>query len=254
MQRLQRRIRQSPTSEQRDSSPDLQRMQLDLLKEMNQAVRSLQGLIRSWAIPIPFELAFRIQTNRAGADGSCHRSLKRPRVYSIDESRQTTSVDQCCWHVGYREGRSLRWLKPRVRQRTLQQRQKWTSRLRSLLKDLKARGLLKDTGRTEAAVPVEHRQLRGGDRTRSQSSRATMWMAGSGVGQLRVRSYGRLQLLCAGEQDALHDLHATMPARHGPQKLALAAMADGGYRDGCLWRSCDGIISNYFGELKADPY
>ena len=200
---------------------DLQRIQLDLLKDMNEdqlkhfgVDPQLEGRIQA------FELAFRMQTVAPEIMDLSTESKITKDLYGIDEKPTDNFGRQCLL--------ARRFVEKGVRFVQVSHSYKWDQHgdlrnghtnnakevdkpIAGLLKDLKARGLLKDTlvvwggefGRTPTA--------QGGDGRDHNPHGFTMWMAGGGVKPGTV--YGSTDDYGYYAQDNkmhIHDLHATM--------------------------------------------
>ena len=204
-----------------ESPADLQRMQLDLLKDMNQdqlkhfgADPQLEGRIQA------FELAFRMQTEAPELMDISTESKATRDLYGIDE-KATDNFGRQCLLARRLSEKGVRFIQ-------VSHSYKWDQHgdlrnghsanakevdkpIAGLLKDLKARGLLKDTlvvwggefGRTPTA--------QGGDGRDHNPHGFTMWMAGGGVKPGFV--YGATDdygFYAVENKMHIHDLHATM--------------------------------------------
>jgi hypothetical protein len=198
-----------------------QRMELDLLREMNsdQLARTgpdqaLEGRIQA------FELAFRMQTAAPELQDVADETASTQQLYGLDDPRTQNFGRQCLMARRFTE-RGVRFVQ-------VTHSYKWDQHgglkkdhatnaaevdrpIAGLLKDLKARGLLNETlvlwggefGRTPTAQ---------GDDGRDHNPHGyTMWMAGGGVkpgfayGATDDYGYYAVQ-----GKVHLHDLHATM--------------------------------------------
>ncbi|MDF2440280.1 MAG: hypothetical protein JWN98_1264 [Abditibacteriota bacterium] len=204
-----------------ETSADLQRMQLDLLKDMNEdQLRhfghdpNLEGRIQS------FELAFRMQSEGPNLMDISKESKAMRDSYGIDEKPTDDFGRQCLL--------ARRFSEKGVRFVQVTHSYKWDQHgdlknghtnnarevdkpIAGLLKDLKARGLLEDTlvlwggefGRTPTA--------QGNDGRDHNPNGFTMWMAGGGIkpgtiyGATDDYGYHAVQ-----DKMHVHDLHATM--------------------------------------------
>jgi hypothetical protein len=200
---------------------DLQRMQLDLLKGMNQdQIRHmgpdprLEGQINA------FELAFRMQTEAPELLDLTHETKATRDLYGIDEKPTDNFGRQCLLARRFSE-RGVRFVQ-------VSHSYKWDQHgdlrnghtrnaaevdkpIAGLLQDLKARGLLKDTlvlwggefGRTPTAQ---------GDDGRDHNPHGfTVWMAGGGVKPGTI--YGATDdygYYAVEDKMHMHDLHATI--------------------------------------------
>jgi hypothetical protein len=204
-----------------DAGKDLQRLQLDLLKDMDDDTLKhfghdpvLEGRIQS------FELAFRMQTEAPEIMDLSKESKATRDLYGIDVEPTDNFGRQCLL--------ARRFIEKGVRFVQVSHSYKWDQHgnlkndheknarevdkaIAGLLKDLKARGLLDDTlvlwggefGRTPTA--------QGGDGRDHNPHGYTMWMAGGGVRPGFV--YGATDdfgWFAAEDKMHLHDLHATL--------------------------------------------
>jgi hypothetical protein len=200
---------------------DLQRMQLDLLKEMNEdqlkhfgVDPQLEGRIQA------FELAFRMQTETPELMDLSKESKATLELYGINEQPTDNFGRQCLL--------ARRFIEKDVRFVQVTHSYKWDQHgdlrnghgnnakevdkpIAGLLKDLKARGLLEDTlvwwggefGRTPTAQ---------GDDGRDHNPHGfSMWLAGGGVKPGTV--YGATDdygYYAVENKVHIHDLHATI--------------------------------------------
>jgi Protein of unknown function (DUF1501) len=203
------------------SPPNSQRLELDLLGEINreQLARSgpdqaLEGRIQA------FELAFRMQTAAPELQDVASETASTQRLYGLDEERTQNFGRQCLM--------ARRFVERGVRFVQVSHSYKWDQHgnlkkdhatnaaevdrpIAGLLADLKARGLLDETlvlwggefGRTPTAQ---------GDDGRDHNPHGyTMWLAGGGVkagfSHGATDDYGYYSIQ---NKVHLHDLHATM--------------------------------------------
>jgi len=204
-----------------ETPADLQRMQLDLLKDMNQdqlkhfgADPQMEGRIQA------FELAFRMQTEAPELMDISTESKATRDLYGIDD-KMTDNFGRQCLLARRLSEKGVRFIQ-------VSHSYKWDQHgdlrnghsanakevdkpIAGLLKDLKARGLLKDTlviwggefGRTPTA--------QGNDGRDHNPHGFTMWMAGGGVRPGTV--YGATDdygWYAVENKMHIHDMHATM--------------------------------------------
>ena len=204
-----------------ETGRDAQRMQLDMLKDMNEEQLKhfghdpqLEGRIQS------FELAFRMQTEAPDLMDISKESKATLDLYGIGENPTDNFGRQCLLARRFSE-RGVRFIQ-------VSHSYKWDQHgdlknghtanahevdkpIAGLLKDLKARGLLKDTlvlwggefGRTPTA--------QGNDGRDHNPHGYTMWLAGGGVKPGTV--YGATDdygWYAVENKMHVHDLHATM--------------------------------------------
>lgn len=211
-------------------TPAEQRMQLDLLAEMNRdhlqnvgANRALEGRLDS------FELAFRMQMAMPEAQDISGESEATRKLYGMDDRVTANFGHQCLLARRFAE-RGVRFIQVTHSDSEVQWDQHGDLRkghaknaaevdkpIAGLLKDLKATGLLQDTlviwggefGRTPAA--------QGGRDGRDHNPEGfTMWMAGGGV--KAGTAYGATDdygWYATENKMHLHDLHATLLALLG---------------------------------------
>jgi hypothetical protein len=204
-----------------ETPQDLQRMQLDMLKKINGEHLAhfgpdpnLEGRIQS------FELAFRMQTETPDLMDLSKESKATRDLYGIGESPTDNFGRQCLLARRFSE-RGVRFVQ-------VSHSYKWDQHgdlrnghgnnakevdkpIAGLLKDLKARGLLKDTlvlwggefGRTPTA--------QGNDGRDHNPHAFTMWLAGGGTKPGFVYGSSDDYGYFAQENKChIHDLHATM--------------------------------------------
>jgi hypothetical protein len=204
-----------------DLAPDLQKMQLDLLRDMNQDQikhfgidPQLEGRIQS------FELAFRMQVEAPELMDISNETKETRDLYGIDERPTDNFGRQCLLARRFAEKgvrfiqvtHSYKWDQHGdLRNGHTNNAREVDKPIAGLLKDLKARGLLKDTlvlfggefGRTPTA--------QGGDGRDHNPHGYTMWMAGGGAKPGTV--YGATDdygYYAVENKVHLHDLHATL--------------------------------------------
>jgi len=204
-----------------ETATDLQRMQLDMLKDMNEEQLrhfghdpNLEGRIQS------FELAFRMQAEGPGLMDISQESKATLDLYGIGQKPTDNFGRQCLL--------ARRFSEKGVRFVQVTHSYKWDQHgdlknghtrnaaevdkpIAGLLQDLKAHGLLEDTlvlwggefGRTPTA--------QGGDGRDHNPNGFTMWMAGGGVKPGTI--YGATDdygYYAVQDKMHIHDLHATM--------------------------------------------
>lgn len=204
--------------------PDLQRLQLDLLKSMNREQMEhfgaanhdpqLEGRINA------FELAFRMQTEAPELMDLSKESKATLDLYGIGEKPTDNFGRQCLLARRFSEkgvrfvqvSHSYKWDQHGELKKGHEQNAREVDKpIAGLLKDLKARGLLKDTlvlwggefGRTPTA--------QGNDGRDHNPHGFTMWMAGGGVKPGFV--YGATDdwgYYAQEDPMHMHDLHATL--------------------------------------------
>jgi hypothetical protein len=207
--------------------PDLQRMELDLLREMNERQiagtgpdAALEGRIES------FELAFRMQTTAPELQDIDLESEATRRLYGLDDPRTANFGRQCLMARRFAEAgvrfvqatHSYKWDQHSDLTRDHSRNAAEVDKpIAGLLTDLKARGLLDDTlvlwGGEFGRTPVT--ELNGDGRDHNPEG-YTMWLAGGGVKP--GISFGETDdygYFAAKDKVHVHDLHATMLALLG---------------------------------------
>jgi hypothetical protein len=208
----------------RHPSPRLQRMQLDLLSEMNRdhldengPSQELEGRIQS------YELAFRMQSAMPEIQDISGETPETLRLYGVDEAVTENFGRQCLMARRFAE-RGVRFIQVTHSDAHVQWDQHSELKkghtknalevdkpIAGLLADLKRRGLLHDTlvlwggefGRTPTAQGTDGRD--------HNPEGFTMWLAGGGVkagtkyGATDEYGYYALQ-----DKMHIHDLHATL--------------------------------------------
>lgn len=211
-----------PYIENAEKQPrDLQRLELDLLREMNTERLAqtgpdlaLEGRINS------FELAFRMQSAAPELQEISDESEATQKAYGLDNPATKHFGRQCLMARRFVERgvrfvqctHSYKWdqhggLKVDLARNALEVDQP----IAALLQDLKTRGLLQDTlvlwGGEFGRTPV----AQGGDGRDHNPQGYTMWLAGGGVKP--GITYGKTDdygYFAVENKIHLHDLHATM--------------------------------------------
>ena len=205
-----------------DVSREIQRQQLDFVQDLNREhlARSggddqIEGVIES------YELAFRMQTEAPEVMDLAQESKETLEMYGVDRARTDNFARQCLL--------ARRFVEKGVRFVQLNHGFQWDSHqnlktqhannaleidqpIAALLRDLKARGLLKDTlvvwggefGRTPAGQG-------GADGRDHNPNGFTIWMAGGGVkGGLSYGETDEYGFQAVTNKVHMHDLHATV--------------------------------------------
>ena len=209
-----------------DLSPSMQRMQLDLMQEMNKHHLAQSGPENSLESRIQsFELAFRMQTEMPVAQDISDESPSTLAMYGLDNEVTEDFGRQCLLARRFAE-RGVRFIQVTHSDSIVQWDQHGGLRaghtknaaevdkpIAGLLKDLKQRGLLEDTlvlwggefGRTPTC------EGKGNDGRDHNPEGFTMWMAGGGV--KTGLSYGATDeygYYSVENKMHIHDLHATL--------------------------------------------
>lgn len=204
-----------------ETGHDLQRTQLDLLKDMNEEQLrhfghdpQLEGRIQS------FELAFRMQTEGPDLMDISKETKATRDLYGIDEKPTDNFGRQCLLARRFSEKgvrfvqatHSYKWDQHSdLKNGHTNNAHEVDKPIAGLLKDLKARGMLDETlvlwggefGRTPTA--------QGNDGRDHNPNGFTMWMAGGGVKPGTI--YGATDdygYYAVQDKMHIHDLHATM--------------------------------------------
>jgi hypothetical protein len=203
---------------------DLQRRQLDLLAEINREHltrtgpdRALEGRIDS------FELAFRMQRAMPEVEDVSKESEATKKLYGMDDPVTANFGRQCLLARRFAE-RGVRFVQVTHSDSMVQWDQHGNLKkgheknarevdrpIAGLLKDLKARGLLRDTlvlwGGEFGRTPT----VEGSDGRDHNPEGFTMWLAGGGVkGGLRHGATDDYGYFAAEDKVHIHDLHATL--------------------------------------------
>lgn len=205
-----------------DGTPrDLQRQELDLLKDMNEENFKARGPDSTLESRInSFELAFRLQTTAPDLQDLSRESESMQKLYGLDDPVTANFGRQCLMARRFAEQgvrfvqatHSYKWdqhgnLKADHSKNALEVDRP----IAGLLTDLKSRGLLDDTlvlwGGEFGRTPVAQ-----GDDGRDHNPQGyTMWLAGGGVKAGLV--YGKTDdygYYAVENKVHLHDLHATI--------------------------------------------
>jgi hypothetical protein len=200
---------------------NIQRVEIDFIQSLNRKQleltgpdHSLEGRIES------FELAFRMQTEAPGLQDLSSESEATKKLYGLDNPITEDFGRQCLMARRFSEkgvrfvqvSHTYKWDQHENLKRDHEQNAAEVDRpIAGLLKDLKSRGLLKDTlvlwggefGRTPTA--------QGSDGRDHNPEAFTMWMAGGGVKP--GLSYGATDdygYYSVADKVHFHDLHATI--------------------------------------------
>ncbi len=202
-------------------SPELQRYELDMLQEMNRRHAftreydpELEGRIQA------FELAFRMQTVAPEALDLSKESEATKKLYGLDREETFDFGWQCLMARRFAE-RGVRFIQCSHSYKWDQHSELYRLHTKNarevdipiagLLKDLKSRGMLKDTlvlwGAEFGRTPV----AQGGDGRDHNPYGYTMWMAGGGVkGGFAYGATDEFGYYAVQDRMHLHDLHATI--------------------------------------------
>lgn len=225
---------QIPFIKNADETPlDLQRMELDLLREMNQRQLAETGPDAALEARInSFELAFRMQMTAPELQDISRESEATKKLYGLDDPVTANFGRQCLMARRFAEGgvrfvqatHSYKWDQHSELTRDHAKNAREVDRpIAGLLTDLKARGLLDDTlvlwGGEFGRTPVT--ELNGDGRDHNPEG-YTVWLAGGGVKP--GFSYGATDdygYFAATDKVHVHDLHATMLALLGLEHTKL---------------------------------
>ncbi len=204
--------------------PEVQRLQLDRLAEMNREhlqnagpEPSLEARIQS------FELAFRMQRQMPEAEDIASETEATRRLYGLDDPVTANFGRQCLLARRFAE-RGVRFIQvthsdafvqwdqhSNLRQGHAKNAREVDQPIAALLHDLKARGLLEDTlvwwGGEFGRTPT----VEGNDGRDHNPEGFTMWLAGGGVkGGYHHGSTDDYGWYAAEDKVHIHDLHATI--------------------------------------------
>jgi hypothetical protein len=202
----------------------MQRLQLELLAQANRAHQQQSGPEASLEARInSFELAFRMQTEMPQVEDLSQESEATKRLYGLDNPT-TVNFGRMCLLARRFSERGVRFVQVTHSDSNVQWDQHSDLKngheknarevdlpIAGLLKDLKSRGLLKDTlvwwggefGRTPVAESGNGRD--------HNPEGFTMWLAGGGVkGGLRYGATDDYGYYAAIDKVHIHDLHATI--------------------------------------------
>ncbi|MAV34280.1 MAG: sulfatase [Planctomycetaceae bacterium] len=213
---------QIPFIKNADGTPrDLQRLELDLVRTMNQRRLRETGPDKSLEARInSFELAFRMQSTAPQLQDISGESEATLRLYGVDSGTTRNFGQQCLM--------ARRFVEQGVRFIQCTHSYKWDQHgglkagheknalevdkpIAGLLQDLKQRGLLDETlvlwGGEFGRTPV----AQGNDGRDHNPQGYTMWLAGGGVrGGLTYGATDDYGYFAAVNKVHLHDLHATI--------------------------------------------
>ncbi len=200
---------------------DLQRMELDLVRELNQERLATTGPDSELEARInSFELAFQMQTAAPELQSIAEESAATQKMYGLDQDVTRNFGRQCLMARRFAErgvrfvqvSHSYKWdqhgdLKASHGRNSLEVDQP----IAALLTDLKQRGLLADTlvlwGGEFGRTPV----AQGNDGRDHNPQGYTMWLAGGGIKPgIRWGSTDDYGYYAVEDKMHLHDLHATM--------------------------------------------
>jgi hypothetical protein len=205
-------------------TPELQKLQLEHLKSINQEHRLSSGAEASLDARIQsFELAWRMQSDIPKVEDLSNESESTLKLYGMDDPVTANFGRMCLMARRFAEA-GVRFIQVTHNDNKVQWDQHSDLKngheknarevdlpIAGLLKDLKARGLLEDTliwwgsefGRTPTAESADGRD--------HNPEGFTMWLAGGGVkGGLRYGSTDDYGYFATENKVHIHDLHATM--------------------------------------------
>ena len=216
--------------EPRETTPEHQQGKLSLLRKLNQGVLERFGAVSEVEATISnYELAFRMQAEVPGLLDLSGESAAVKQLYGLDEPDTEEFGRQCLLarRMIERGVRFIELLTPKCpidrwdQHARLEDGHRLNARatdqpIAALLKDLKARGLLKDTlvvwggefGRTPTAQFHADPDATGRDHN---PFGFTMWMAGGGVkGGMTYGATDEYGYFAVENKVHVHDLHATI--------------------------------------------
>jgi hypothetical protein len=200
---------------------DLQRMELDLLQELNQQQLGQSGPDPALEARISsFELAFRLQTAAPELQDIGDETPATRRAYGLDDPVTRNFGQQCLMARRFAE-RGVRFVQcthsykwdqhDGLKRDHARNAAEVDQPIAALLTDLKQRGLLQDTvvlwGGEFGRTPV----AQGQDGRDHNPQGYTMWMAGGGVkGGIRYGATDEYGYYAVSDKVHLHDLHASI--------------------------------------------
>ncbi|MFP6611097.1 MAG: DUF1501 domain-containing protein [Pirellulales bacterium] len=211
-----------PFIKSHDGTPrDLQRLELDLIREMNQQALAKRGPDSVLEARIhSFELAFRMQSTAPQLQDVSEETEQIHRLYGLDDGTTRNFGRQCLMARRFAE-RGVRFIQcthsykwdqhGNLYKGHAQNAKEVDKPIAGLLRDLKQRDLLKDTlvlwGGEFGRTPV----AQGKDGRDHNPQGYTMWLAGGGVkGGIRYGATDDYGYFAVEDKVHLHDLHATM--------------------------------------------
>ncbi len=215
--------------------PNLQRVQLDLLQEINQEHLEHSGMHADLEARMrSFELAFRMQMAMPEVEDLSQETEATRRLYGLDEAVTENFGRQCLLARRFAE-RGVRFIQVTHSDNNVQWDQHADLRnghtknalevdrpIAGLLTDLRQRGLLDDTlvlwGGEFGRTPT----MEGKDGRDHNPEGFTMWMAGGGVKQgFRYGATDEYGYYAVENKLHVHDLHATLLHLMGLDHLRL---------------------------------
>jgi hypothetical protein len=208
---------------------DLQRMQLDLLKSMNQRHQQTAGADLSLEARInSFELAYRMQTEAPAVMDLAKETPETLKLYGVGEEPTDNFGRQCLLARRFAEAgvrfiqvsHSYKWDQHgNLKNDHAKNAKEVDKPIAGLLRDLKARGLLKDTlvwwGGEFGRTPTSQGTGDGAGRDHNPHA-FTMWLAGGGVkGGFAYGATDDYGYYAVENKVHMHDLHATILALMG---------------------------------------
>lgn len=203
-------------------SRELQRQQLNFVQELNREhlARSsdddqIESVIES------YELAFRMQTEAPEVMDLSKETAETLEMYCVDRTRTDNFARQCLLARRLAE-KGVRFIQlnhnfqwdshQNLKAQHSNNAQEIDQPIAALLKDLKARGMLKDTlviwGGEFGRTPTAQGRMDGRDHN---PNGFTMWMAGGGVkGGLSYGETDEYGFQAVKDKVHMHDLHATI--------------------------------------------
>ena len=210
-----------PFIKNEETPRDIQRLELDYLREINRETlarsgpdSALEGRIES------FELAFRLQTAAPELQDISGESSETLKLYGLDDSRTRNFGRQCLMARRFAERgvrfvqvtHSYKWDQHDNLQRDHASNAREVDRpIAGLIRDLKARGLLDDTlvlwGGEFGRTPC----VQGSDGRDHNPHGFTMWLAGGGVKPgIQYGATDDYGYYAVEGKVHFHDLHATI--------------------------------------------
>lgn len=205
---------------------DVQRQQLDFVQSLNRehlaragADDQLESVIES------YELAFRMQTEAPELTDLSHESAETLTMYGVDQTPTDNFARQCLLARRFAEkgvrfiqvNHAFKWdSHQNIKDEHSRNAREVDQPIAALLRDLKARGLLKDTlviwGGEFGRTPTGQRVGNGATFGRDHNPHGfTIWLAGGGAkGGLSYGETDEYGFQAVKDKVHMHDLHATV--------------------------------------------
>jgi Protein of unknown function (DUF1501) len=215
------------------TAPEQQRAKLDYLKQINLAHAATRTNSELEARIASYELAFRMQAEAPDAVDVSKESESTKQLYGMDQ-KETAKFGGMCLLARRLVERGVRFVQlysgagskwdahSKIEENHGKLFRETDKPIAGLLRDLKQRGLLKDTLVVWGGEFGRTPQSEKGDGRDHNPTGFTMWMAGGGVkGGQTIGSTDELGLHAVEDRLHVHDLHATILHLLGIENLKL---------------------------------